>query len=143
MKFPFNNVVIDGGVVIELLLSGKESDILNSIINEEIIPLATILAIIEAEYILCRKIGKDKAYKKINNLLNSQYIEVIPLDKFSRDISMLKCFNPIAVPDCATIALATKNKIPALFAKRESELLKQLEKRIFEIEIFFLEDLLI
>jgi hypothetical protein len=67
---------------------------------------------------------------------------VISLDSLLRDISVLKCFNPIALPDCATIALAIKNNIPALFAKRESELIAQLKKKEFETEIYFLEDLI-
>ncbi|MBA7511902.1 hypothetical protein ES705_03900 [subsurface metagenome] len=51
-------------------------------------------------------------------LLSSNYFKVISLDSLLRDISVLKCFNPIVLPDCATIALAIKNNIPALFAKK-------------------------
>jgi len=140
MKFPFKKVVFDGGAVIELLLSGDDSDIYQNIVDEKITPLATSLAIIEAEYILCRKIGKESAFEKIDNLLDSNFFDVIPINDFQRDISILKCFNPIALPDCATIALAVKNQIPALFAKKESELLKQLDKKPFDINIYFLED---
>ena len=142
MKFPFKEVVFDGGVMIELLLSGDESELFKNIANEKIIPSTTILAIIEAEYILCRKLGKDKAFKKTDNLLSSNYFKVFSLDSLSRDIGILKCFNPIALPDCATIALAIKNNIPALFAKKESELIAQLDKKKFETDIYFLEDLL-
>ena len=142
MKFPFKKVVFDGGAMIELLLSGDESELFKNIVNEKIIPSTTILAIIETEYILCRKLGKEKAFKKTDNLLSSNYFEVFSLDSISRDISILKCFNPIALPDCATIALAIKNNVPALFAKKESELIAQLEKKKFETEIYFLEDLI-
>ena len=38
MRFPFKKVVFDGGAVIELLLSGTESDLFKSIRNEKIIP---------------------------------------------------------------------------------------------------------
>ena len=142
MKFPFKKVVFDGGAVIELLLSGDESDIYQNIVDEKIIPLTTSLAIIEAEYILCRKIGREPAFEKVDSLLDSNYFDVIPLENFLRDISILKCFNPISLPDCATIALAVINQIPALFAKKESEIVKQLDKKPFEINIYFLEDLL-
>jgi len=142
MKFPFEKVVFDGGAVIELLLSGDDSELYNSIVEGEIIPLTTTLAIIEAEYILCRKIGKDDAFEKIDSLLDSKYLTVISIESFSREISTLKCLNPIAVPDCATIALAIKTDIPALFAKKERELDKQLEKKPFETKVYFLEDLI-
>ena len=142
MKFPFKKVVFDGGVMIELLLSGVDTELHNNIVNEKIFPLTSILAIIEMEYILCRKLGKDKAFEKVDNLLGSNYFKVFSLDSFSRNISLLKCFNPIALPDCATIALAIMNKVPALFARKESELIAQLDNKKFETEIYFLEDLI-
>ena len=142
MKFPFEEAVFDGGAIIELLLSGDESELYRNIVDEKIIPSTTTLAIIETEYILCRKLGKDRAFIKTDNLLSSNYFKVFSLDSLLRDISVLKCFNPIALPDCATIALAIKNNIPALFAKKERELLAQLDKNKFESEIYFLEDLI-
>ena len=142
MNFPFKKIVFDGGAITELLLWGDESDLYQNIVDEKIIPLTTSLAIIEAEYILCRKIGKDTAFEKVDNLLDSNYVDIVPLDNFLRDISTLKCLNPISLPDCATIALAVINEVPALFAKKESELVKQLDKQPFAITIYFLEDLL-
>jgi len=142
MIFPFKKVVFDGGVMIEFLLSGEKSELYKNIANEKIIPSTTTLSIIEMEYILCRKLGKDKAFEKVDNLLSSNYFKVFSLNSISRDISGLKCFIPIALPDCATIALAIKNNVPALFARKESELIGQLDKKKFETEIYFLEDLL-
>ncbi len=142
MKFPFKKAVFDGGTIIELLLSGDESELYKKIVDEKLVPLTTTLAIIETEYILCRKIGKEKAFEKIDNLLHSNYLKVFSLDSFLRDISILKCFNPITLPDCATIALAIKNSIPALFAKKEIEIVAQLDKKKFETDIYFLEDLI-
>ena len=140
MKFPFKEAVFDGGVIIELLLSGDETDLFKAIINNNITPMTTSLAILEAEYILCRKIGSELAFEKVDNLVDSDFIKIELLENFLRDVSMIKCNNPIAIPDCATIALATKNKIPAVFAKKEEELKKPLEIKAFEIDLFFLED---
>ena len=139
MKFPFKEVVFDAGAVIELLLSGEESKLFKSILNDDLVPMTTNLAIIETEYILCRKIGKEEAFKKVDNLIDSNFINIQSLENFIRDISILKCNNPIALPDCATIALATRNKIPALFAKKERELKKPIENKSFKIDIYFLE----
>ena len=141
MKFPFKEVVFDAGDVIELLLSGEESELFKSILNDDLVPMATSLAIIETEYILCRKIGKEEAFKKVDNLIDSNFINIQSLENFIRDISILKCNNQIALPDCATIALATRNKIPALFAKKERELKKPIKNKSFKIDIYFLEEL--
>jgi predicted nucleic acid-binding protein len=142
MRVPFKEVVLDGGCVIELLLSGEESELFKNMLNENIVSMTTSLAIMETEYILCRKIGKEEAFEKVDNLIDSNYVNIQPLEHFSRDISLLKCNNAISVPDCATIALATKNKIPALFARKEEELKKPIETKAFKINIFFLEDLI-
>ena len=142
MKYPFKEVVFDGGTIIELLLSGDESDLYKNIVNNDITPMATSLAIIETEYILCRKIGRQQAFDKVDNLIDSSFISIYSLKKFLRDVSILKCNNPIALPDCATIALATKNRIPALFAKKEGELKNPLVIKAFKIDLFFLEDLI-
>lgn len=140
MNFPFRNVIFDGGAVIELLLSGVDSELYKKIINEKIIPTTSILAVIETEYILCRKLGKDKALEKIDAFLSSNYFDIISLDSLRREISLLKCYNPIALPDCTTVAIALNKKVPALFARREKELVKQMEKEPFNIQMFFLED---
>lgn len=142
MKFPFRNIVFDGGIVIELLLLGEDSELYTSILKGDIEPIATNLATIEAEYILCRRLGRKLAFNKVDNLVDSNFINIYPLDLICKEVSILKCNNPIALPDCATIALATKNKIPALFAKKEGELEKPLILEAFKIDIFFLEDLI-
>ncbi|KKK45151.1 hypothetical protein LCGC14_0796470 [marine sediment metagenome] len=142
MKYPFKEVVFDGGTIIQLLLSGDESDLYKNMLNNDITPMTTSLAIIETGYILCRKIGRQRAFDKVDNLIDSSFISIYSLEKILRDVSILKCDNPIALPDCATIALATKNKIPALFAKKEGELKNLLQIKAFEIDLFFLEDLI-
>ena len=140
MSFPFKEIVFDGGALIELLLSGVETELFKNIVDQQIIPSSTILAIIEAKYILCRKLGKEHALEKVNSLLDSNYFDIISLDSIQNNISLLKCLNLISLPDCATIALATDKNIPALFARREKELITQVGKKAFTIQIFFIED---
>jgi hypothetical protein len=140
MKFPFREVVFDGGAVIELLLIGEDSSLFKNIAEEIIIPTTTDLAIVEAEYILCRKFGKEIAFEKVDNLLDSNYFNVVSLGSYRRKLSELKCFNPISLPDCNTIAIAVDLKIPALFARREKEITNQIGKKPFDTKIYFLED---
>jgi len=71
------------------------------------------LAIVETRYILCRRIGRDKAWAKVENLLNSGYV---------------------MVEDASTIIMG----IRALFATKESEILREMDKTPFETEIVFL-----
>jgi len=50
MTFPLKKVVFDGGTMIEVLLSGDESELFKNIVDEKIIPSTTTKAIIEKEY---------------------------------------------------------------------------------------------
>ncbi len=141
MTFPFKEVTCDASIIIELVLSGTDSALFQSISKQEIFPFTTILAITEAEYILCRKLGKKTAFDKIQNLTSSNYFEIINLDDIHKEASLLKCHRSISLPDCFIIALAKEKKTPALFAYKEEELIKQLKTKPFDIQILFLEDL--
>ncbi len=90
MKFPFKEVVFDGGSMIELLLSGNDSDLFKSILNDEIEPKTTNLAIIETQYILCRKIGMERVFEKVDNLIDSNFIEIQTLEQILKDIRYIK-----------------------------------------------------
>jgi len=96
------------------------------------------LAIVETRYILCRRIGRDKAWAKVENLLNSGYVMVEDASRIMEKASMLKCERAISLPDCFTLALASQMGIRALFATKESEILRAMDKSPFETEIVFL-----
>jgi hypothetical protein len=55
--------------------------------------------------------------------------------------SEYKCDRAISLPDCFSMSLAKRLSLPVLFAVREKELAKEIEKRPFDVEILFLEDL--
>ena len=92
----------------------------------------------EIFYILCRQLGNSIAKQKIDILL--ECVEVIE----GREIQILagkyKCVRSISLSDCFTLAVAEKLDIPALFRK-ERELVNEIKKKKFEIEIVFIEDL--
>ena len=96
------------------------------------------LAIVETRYILCRRIGRDRAWAKVENLLNSGYVMVEDASRIMEKASMLKCERSISLPDCFTLALASQMGIRALFATKESEILREMDKSPFETEIVFL-----
>ncbi len=141
MTFPFKEVVCDASIIIELLLSDAKSSLFQSISKQEIIPFTTILAITETEYILCRKLGKEIAFDKVQNLIGSNYFEIVNLDELHEEASLLKCNRSISLPDCFIIALAKEKHAPAFFAFKEEELTTQIKIKPFDIQIFFLEDL--
>ncbi len=141
MNLPFREVVLDGGTLIEILLLGNNLNLYREIEKEKVIPTITTLGILEAEYILCRKLGKEASFQKVDDLLKSDYFEIINFDDIRRKVSPLKCSYAMSIPDCATITVALKKYIPALFAKREKELATILDKNPFKIKIYFLNEI--
>jgi hypothetical protein len=134
-------IPLDGGVLIELLTQGETLPFFQSLISGSIMASATILALTEAQYILCRKIGAQAAEQKIENLIESNCIEIFPLDHLRKNASILKCKRKMALPDCFTIALGMFLQTHVLFATRETELNTEMEKDPFTIGINFLNEL--
>jgi hypothetical protein len=61
-----------------------------------------------------------------------------------REIQMIagkyKCERSISLSDCFTMAVSKNMVYPALF-KEEEEINKEINKKTFDIELFFLEDI--
>ena len=135
------SMAFDAGVLIELLLSTPGGRLLRErLLDGGLLGYATELALTEARYILCRRIGWEEAASRVEKLSLSGFIEVEDITPLCERASKLKCEAAISLPDCFTISLAEMLSIPALFARRERELLRELRRIKTEAEILFLED---
>lgn len=92
----------------------------------------------EVYYVLCRQLGIAEAKTKIKILLDS--VEVIEGKESQIIAGEYKCKRALALSDCFTIATAKIMNIPALF-KKEQELLDEIKKENFDVEVLFIEDL--
>ncbi len=135
-------VAIDASVIIELLFQSKGGVLIRNALLDEIIDAHTTeIAIAEVKYVLCRKLGWEESYKRIEKLLNSGYINVYDTSELVDFAAKYKCERSIALADCFILALAKKLGCKALFSRREQELVKEMNKKEFDVEIVFLEDL--
>ena len=132
---------IDTGALIELCTHSIMGDRLRDILkNGEIIAYTHEIALTELSYILCRKIGWENAKRAVDSLLLSGYINIYDVSNLIEETSKIKCERPIALSDCLTLALAKEMKAKALFATRENEILREMNRKPFETEIEFLID---
>jgi len=137
-------LAIDAGVIIELLLQSKAGIVIRDALLDEIIDAHTTeIAIAEVKYILCRKLGWEESCRRVEKLLNSGYINMYRTDSLIDLAAKYKCERSISLADCFTLALAKKLGCKALFARREQELIREVEKKKFDVEILFLEDLIV
>jgi predicted nucleic acid-binding protein len=133
-------VAIDSSCLIALN-SGEE--LVNKIktnLKEKWVAYCSEMAILETFYILCRKSNLETAQNKINALISSNVLNIIPIKKVLKEASKLKCERSIAIADCITIALAQNLDSKAIFYRKERELKKAIKKKPFQVELIFLVD---
>jgi hypothetical protein len=104
-----------------------------------VIPHASIVSIIESEYVMCRKVGHESASRNIDKLLDSGYLGVEDDVSIHRAASELKCSRALSLADCYTLAVAAAIFSTPVFARREPELVKEMERKPLPIQPAFLE----
>ncbi len=96
------------------------------------------LSIVEMTYVLCRRVGPALALKKRDLLLKSRVFEVVPVSELADEAAMVKCERALSLADCFTIALTQVYGCPAVFAKKEKELEREMKRKPFKVRILFL-----
>jgi predicted nucleic acid-binding protein len=136
------NLVFDTSSVLELLYSTKHGTKLKEVLKaEKVEGNISEVTVAETRYVLCRRLGSEEAQTRLKNLLDSGYIFVHEISKLIDHASDYKCRRRLSLVDCFTLALAKKIAAPALFARKEEELMKEMSSEPFDVEILFLEDL--
>jgi len=126
--------------LIELLSSTDLSKPLRDAIEGDLVnPYTTFQSLTEAEYILCREIGWEKAREKIEGLTESRAIELVEASELVHETARIKCARAIALTDCYTIALAEKLNGTAVFAHLEDDLSREMKRKPFSAKLAFLE----
>jgi hypothetical protein len=101
----------------------------------------SLITISEVFYVLCRLKGAKFAEDKINDILASNVLDICDSAEIAVRTGKIKCLRSIPLADCSCVAVAEMTKAKAVSAKREKELVKEMEKKPFNVEIIFLQDL--
>jgi predicted nucleic acid-binding protein len=126
--------------LIELLSSTDLSKPVRDAIEQDVVnPYTTFQALTEAEYILCREIGWEKARGKVEGLTESRAIEIVEASELVHETARIKCARAIALTDCYTIALAEKLNGTAVFAHLEDDLSREMKRKPFSTKLALLE----
>jgi len=132
---------LDSGVLIEILASTSSGQhIVQGLLSDSITAYTSYLNLSEAEYILCRKLGAELSRTKVDNLLRSNYITVVDMERLHVLAAQIKCERALALADCYSLATAKITNSRALFAFKEEELAREIQRKPFETQISFLED---
>ena len=132
--------ILDAGVLLALALGGPASTELAELIQRGDGTFAcTEIGLCEFLYILCRRVSWRKAKRKIDLLLRSSAVRIIPMSAIWVESARIKCKVPIPLPDCHTIAAARLSKEVALFARRERETADAMNSGKLRDKVLFLE----
>jgi len=135
------SMAFDTSALLELIFSTPPGIMLKEkLLTESILAHTSEFNIFELRYVLCRRLGREEAEKRVNALVSSGYFFIHRTSRLIDKASLFKCRYAIAAGDCFTLAVAQRIEGPALFARREKELMAELEKDNVEVEILFLED---
>jgi len=143
LKSLRGNTSLDTSVLLEYLTGTNEGEILKQYFKtlkpEETVS-CSIFTLSEIFYILCRLKGVRFAQEKINDMLKSQIIQIYNTADLAIQTGKIKCERAISIVDCSCIATAKLAKAKAVFARKEKELKREMERKPFEVEITFLKE---
>jgi len=98
----------------------------------------SLYSLSEIFYVLCRLQGLKYAMEKTNVILSTRIVEIENTKEMAIEVGRLKCERAVSIGDCSCIATAKITGSRAVFAQREKDLVNEIEKRPFDVEIIFL-----
>jgi hypothetical protein len=132
----------DSSILLGMLAGTKTGNqITNLLVEGRVDAHTSYVNIGEAEYVICRKVGHEIARNKVQNLIESNFVDIVPVEQLLHLASRIKCERSIAFGDCFCIAAAEATGSEALFASKEKEIVKEMRRQRFRVKIGFLEEL--
>jgi len=136
------NLAVDTSVWIEFFLGTREGNqflqyLEKSTSNQIYISLSTLA---EVYYIICRLKGENLAKQTVELLKSIKNLVIDNTETLTELGGSIKCKRAIALTDCLNIALAQKYNCPALFAVKEAELQKEIDRKSFAVKMIFLKE---
>jgi len=136
------NTSLDTSALIEYLTGTKAGETIKKYfqtLKPEETTNCSILTISEIFYILCRLEDSTFAENKVNDMLKSQILQVHNTTELAIQTGKIKCKRAISLADCSCIATAKLANAKAVFARKEKELVREMERKPFDVEITFLQ----
>lgn len=135
-------MVFDTSTLLELIYSTERGRKLKEALkSERVLGNTTEVNIAEVRYVLCRRVGGEESKRIVDALISSGYITLHEISRLVDYASQYKCRRSLSLVDCFTLALAKKMDAPVVFARKEEELLREMSREKFDVEILFLEDI--
>jgi len=134
-------LAVDASVLIELASAMPLGLGFRDLLKSEVVEAyVTELAVAELRYVVCREHGWAVSKERVDRLLESGYLHVEGSSVLVEEAARLKCKRALSLADCFCLALARRYGCRALFADKEVKLVRDMQKKPFDVEVVFLED---
>lgn len=135
------DMVFDTSAFIELVnLTPKGILLKESLVSNQPLVHISEISLSEVIYILCRRLGYEKSIDVLKSLLDTQYFAIEQSSTCYELAGRYKCERSLSIVDCYALALGKHLGLPVLFARRETELAREIKRKAFDVKIIFLED---
>jgi hypothetical protein len=133
------HVAFDSSVLVEIFSDSELGKALFARLQDAAVVACTSrVNLAEATYVICRKVGHDKALIAAKDLLDSGYIRLEEDIRVHQAAAEIKCHRAISFVDCYTLAVAQVTGSIPVFAREEIELAREIKTRPFENPPVFL-----
>jgi predicted nucleic acid-binding protein len=133
------NLALDSSVLVEIFSDSELGrSICSRLQDEDVTAYTSRINVAEASYVICRRIGHEKAQAAARDLLDSGFIKLEDDPRIHAIASEFKCERAISFVDCYTFAVARLTRSTPVFAKEEADLTREAKKRPFETPPMFL-----
>lgn len=130
---------LDTSVLVEMLSGTAIGAGVSSLIERRAISAHTShVNIAETGYVLCRKIGHEKASTSVRELLDSSVLVLEESREIHTAVSRIKCERAVSLGDSYTLAVSEVTGTRPVFLGREEEITAEMSKRPFKLEPVFL-----
>ena len=139
VAIPEGSVALDSSVLIELIGgTEKGAAVLEALSSRRSTSHVSWVNIMETEYIVCRKVGHDKARESVKALVESGFLMIDDNPLVHQTAANIKCQRSISVVDCYTFAVAEVTSSVPVFASEEAEIVREMKKKRFDTQPVFL-----
>ncbi len=133
------DLTLDSSVLVEMLDGSETGNGVSTRLEGGVISAHTsYVNLAEAGYVLCRKIGNEKAESAVKDLVASSVLAVEQDSDLHVVVSRIKCHSAISLGDCYTLAVSEITSTRPVFVAREKDLSLEMSRNPFRFEPIFL-----
>ena len=133
------HLTLDSSVLVEMLDGSDVGSRVSARLEEgRLSGHTSYVNMAESGYVLCRRIGHERASAAVKALLNSSVLILEETPDLHIAVSRIKCERAISLGDCYTLAVSEITETRPIFVAREKDLGLEMDRKPFTFEPIFL-----